>query len=414
MGSNTEDPGGWSMVFEDRTEAHAEESAEDTSPSRLPERTVAQPAPDFGELESIDPIDKTDAQAGPVLQHFDDDDGDPPTIIDPSLAQELQAALEPLLQVEVASARDARLDNAPVDLDDTSKDAQPERTMKSPSPFDVRVTPVLDEFSETLLDPVEKTQRARVPYDLRAEQTLPPPAHEPVKKPTPVPKIIAAPVTPPAGPAPAESSERTALDLAAALGMAPEPAAPKQATPSGAAHEAEKLRVPEQGVPIALGLDTAAPGAAKRNARPAEGMRSDQIAGLAQATDRISRIIPVVLAILLVLATIGISIRMFQPDERQEHVELRFLALGNQDAVTQKSDTGTPVIIETDPPGLLVLFDRKVLGKTPYTGTVPLVLDDTVAIELSSPYFERWLGEVKQGPAGDYTINVRLERRARR
>lgn len=414
MGSNTEDPGGWSMVFEDRTEAHSEEGAEDTSPSRLPERTVAQPAPSFDEIENIDAVEKTDAQAGPVLQHFDDDDGDPPTIIDPSLAQELQAALEPLLKVEVASGRDARLDNAPVDLEETSKDAQPERTMKSPSPFDVRVSPVLDEFSETLLDPVEKTQRARVPYDLRAEQTLPPPARERVKKPAPVPQIIAAPPTPPASPAPAESSERTALDLAAALGMAPEPVAPKRATPSGAAHEAEQLRVPEQGAPLALGLDSAAPSAAKRGARPAEGMRSDQIAGLAQATDRVSRLIPVVLAILLVLATIGISIRMFQPEERQEHVELRFLALGNRGAVTKISDTGTPVIIETDPPGLLVLFDRQVLGKTPYSGTVPLDLNDTVAIELSSPYFERWLGEVKQGPAGDYTINVRLARRARR
>lgn len=425
MGNDSKRPGGWSMVFEDPTQAAPSEGAENTAPSLMPERTVAQPAPTFDELQAADSLEKTDAHLMPDLRHFDDDDGDPPTIIDPSLAAELQLALEPLLNRDTDPVLDERLANMAVELEEAADSAPPERTTRSASPFEVRVTPVIDEFSDTLLDPAEKTQRSRIPYDLRAEQTLPPPARERVRRAPVDPRVIPVSqvASPPAGPAPAtsrssESSERTSLDLAAALGMPPErPAAKKPSpTPPTGVPQPELLRVPEAGAGPALNFQRATPsnGSIRSPAAPRAGLRSDQLAGLASATDRISRLIPVVLVILVVLATIAVSLRLFKPEVRQEHVELRFLALGGTATVTRRSETGTQLIIETDPPGLLVLFDRQVLGKTPFTGSIPLELGPTVAVELSSPYFERWLGEVQRGPAGDYTINVELARRARR
>ena len=115
----------------------------------------------------------------------------------------------------------------------------------------------------------------------------------------------------------------------------------------------------------------------------------------------------------VLLATVMVTASLLKREERQEHVELRFMAIGDSREVTKASSVGTPVIIETEPPGLLVMFDRKVLGKTPFQAELPLELEDSVVVELTSPYFDRYLGEVKRGPAGDYTIRVDLKRRER-
>lgn len=396
------------MVFDDRTDPPED-------PLGPAERTVAQPM----DFEALDPAEATDAHEAPELEG-ELDAHDPPTIIDQSLGDAVRA-LEPQVIDETDPQLDERLDNPPVVLDDDTDDfaAPPERTVRARSPFGVHVEPVLGEHADTLTEAsLERTQRARVPYDLKAELTLPPSANRPKPRPSPVDPVVAPapdrPAPKPRASTPADARARTSLDIAAALGMAPEPAPaePKVSTPSPKLEP--ELRVPEKGGERKLDLGLEAPASKRGERGPREGLRSDQLAGLAESTSRISRLIPIALGLLVLLATIAVSLQLLPSRERQEHVELRFLAIGGAGEITARTSVETRLTIETTPPGLLVLFDRQVLGKTPFTAEVPVDFGEGVALELSSPYFERYLGEVRPDPSGAYRIQVDLTRRERR
>jgi hypothetical protein len=342
-------------------------------------------------------------------------------VIDPGIAQELKLALV----ADTDPSLDERLANVAVALEAASEGAGLEETLKTPSPFEGPLPPrLMPEHIDTISDrgragPPEITQKSKAPPDLMAEQSLPAEARARIERRIPVverfsaPRPPPVPATPPATPPSPSSSpaaaERTALDLAAALGMAPEP---RSATPRPERRLAEpELRVPDKGAPppeLRVELLELREPAKKR-----DGLRAEQLATLARSTGLLAKLLPVAMGILVLLATVALSLSLLRREERQEHVELRFLAIGDDHAVATHSEVGTPVNIETEPPGLLVMFNRQVLGKTPFNGRIPVELEDKVAVELSSPYFERWLGEVRRGPAGDYTITVDLTRRGR-
>ncbi len=391
------------MAFDDRTVPEPIAGAD-------PERTIAQAVPDLARLRASEQTDE--CQIPNLEDEYDDDD--PPTMIDPGLAEELRRALE--------DSNSSQLGQVTVALEGTDKSPimNAERTQVSANPFDVRITPVVMPEADTLLDRAEQTQKARIPHDLRAELSLPAPAIErrrqkgpPVSALPPLalakPKTSRKSVKPPSVP-----SERTAIDLAAALGIAPEPsnAAPVP-VPSRARPVDAPLHVPDAGPQAFLALKPTPDKPAARG-RPSEGLSSDQLNNLAEGTERIARLLPLVLAILLVLSTIAVSVRMFRPESRQEHLELRFLALGKGKAVNANSDLSTTIVVDTEPPGILVLYEREIVGKTPFTATVPVDLQKSVVVELSGPYFEKWIAEVQRGPAGDYTIKVELTPKDRR
>lgn len=429
MGQQDKDRRGWSMVFDDRTDRAADEDQTQTSP----ERTVAQRAPVFEELEppektAAHPIPRIASEArnrakpGPAPHDFDqrDDFYDPPTIIDPGIASEIGQALA----VDTDPALDDRLANMVVALEEAVGSSDPEETLRTPPPQE-GVTfldqdfqlPRIEEHDDTVFDAglppnVEVTQKTKAPVDLMIEHSLPAEARARIERRIPVVErsTRAQRAPPPAAsvsPSPA-AAERTALDLAAALGMAPEPAAPR---PEPVRPQEPELRVPERATPSVE--PRGSPLDLREQPKRREGLRSDQLASLASSTSNIAKIIPVILGMFVLLATVMVTVSLMKREERQEHVELRFMAIGDSREVTKASSVGTPVIIETEPPGLLVMFDRKVLGKTPFQAELPLELEDSVVVELTSPYFDRYLGEVKRGPAGDYTIRVDLKRRER-
>jgi hypothetical protein len=382
-------PREWSMTFDDRT---VPEPIADTAP----ERTIAQAMPDFARMRASE---QTDESEMPDLD--EDDDDDPPTMIDPGLAEQLRQALEDSNASRVAKA------TVPIEGSAKSTPESAERTQISPNPFDMRVTPVVNTEDETLLDPAEQTQKARIPYDLQAELSLPAPAIE-RRRQQPIVSRLPRPAVPKLPQTPSSAREQTAIDIASALGIAPEPSnsapVPK---PSRSNAEDPPLHVPDAGPEPFLALNRPTEKAGP-HARPSEGLSGEQLGGLAEGTERIARLLPVVLMILLVLSTIAVSVRLFKPEARQEHLELRFLALGQGKAFNSQTDLATTIVVDTEPPGILVLYDRDILGKTPFTAMVPVELENNVVVELSGPYFEKWIAEVKRGPAGDYTIKVNL------
>ena len=218
------------------------------------------------------------------------------------------------------------------------------------------------------------------------------------------------------------------LDLAAQLGMAPE--AKVEAKPSiSSSDERPKLKStmeipssPNDEIDLLPFLEDGAskPKSAKKpvpiikqEIRPAEGPSADAINRLVTRTDAAARAIPIVLAAFVILSTITALALLFgSKDTKQAHVEMRFVSLaGPTKSAARSSDTTTRIAVDTIPEGVFVLYGRDVLGKTPIVVEMPLDLDERIGVELRSPYFERWIGEVGRDPTGEYRVFVELEKK---
>ncbi len=223
-----------------------------------------------------------------------------------------------------------------------------------------------------------------------------------------------------------KAREDTDLDLAAMIGVParapsvqepePEPE-PARATPSrgGLADNAElKVGLDDILEPNAKEKknvrDRKQP-AKKRGPAPRDGPSASQLHRLSDATGNIAKIIPLGLGIFVVIATVLISLSFFETSSKQKHVELRFLAMGEDEApaLRRVSEGGTRLFVETKPPDILVLYGGKILGKTPLSINIPLEVIGPVGVELNSPYFERWLTQTDRNVTGELRIEADLE-----
>ena len=330
------------------------------------------------------------------------EDSDPATIVDGSLSAALQDAL----------AR--RPDPTTLPLD-TGLDDPAERTMRSNVPqfegHDEDTGPRTD--PAVVLDPLDApTTSSNI---APREQTS---HHDRTSAPANA-AVSRAPRVSPIGEAVMDvehaeaQAERTMIDLASALGMAPEQvdlslgrAAPEVTEP------AQPSATPQAIDLTPLLPDEDEPGKSKG---PHQGLAGEDIQQLAVATDALARTIPFLLGSVLVIATIAITVMMFGGrSQNQQHIELRFLSLaGPSKAAAVESEQMTRLNLETTPSGLLVLHHQKILGKTPLEIDLGLEIDEKVGVELSGPYYDRWLGEVTREATGEYNISVTLTEKRR-
>lgn len=250
-----------------------------------------------------------------------------------------------------------------------------------------------------------------------------PPALQVVLVPAPV---VAAPPkpAPPAAPEPAVLAK---LKLPGSGSGPTAPAPPPSAAPPAPRPRATST-TPRGGTPLEA-LDPVLPPEPKKEApkkepkkkkkeaererasAPREGASNDELAGAVVTTDAVARMIPIVLMAFTVLAAIFVSIKLFSKDgPNPTHVQLRFLPIGKQEGpLVKPSMKPSRFEFETVPPGLLVLYNNEVLGRTPFTADLPIELAPSVAAEVSSPYYEAWVGELVKGTLGEYKISAVLK-----
>ncbi|MCK6551806.1 PEGA domain-containing protein, partial [Myxococcota bacterium] len=218
--------------------------------------------------------------------------------------------------------------------------------------------------------------------------------------------------------------EMTVLDLGAQLGLAPEKADVVEGSSRGvqipapartkAEQAALRMPLPEQGAKVAELLEEQAEKERER-ALLTPLQRSETInqhlPGWLRATEGAAKLIPILIAVGVALATIAIVVTLFSRSGTggTDHVTLRFLPV--QSAGPENPSLAPPqVTITTEPAGVLVVLDRKILGPTPLSFELPMKAEK-VGVELTSPYFETWIGEVAREPTGEMRIEAKLKRR---
>jgi hypothetical protein len=282
-----------------------------------------------------------------------------------------------------------------------------EYTRKEPIPMEL--------FFETSSDPVSVPMSARPPQPakLRGRSAGPP---------------LVLPVVEPA----AEPAEQTMLDVAAQVGLAPEvekkpsldedtfdevAEAVKEAArdvPEPQKEEAPKLPLPTPIPEIDL-LPFVEEEQAKAKRSPREGAHSQDIRRYAASADVTARLIPIILGVFVIVSTLYGMVAIIQSmaTKTDEHVELRFLATLNgtpSEMITRQGAKMTRIYIETTPPELIVLHNRAILGKTPITVDLPIELSEEIGVELSSPYYETWISQVKR-ESDEYRIRAELTKK---
>ncbi|MBK8014947.1 MAG: hypothetical protein IPK13_26820 [Deltaproteobacteria bacterium] len=154
--------------------------------------------------------------------------------------------------------------------------------------------------------------------------------------------------------------------------------------------------------------------AAKAMARPSEGASAESIRAWTATAHATSKIIPMLLAAFVVLSTIAISIMFFAGSPKNDlHVRVRFLDIGGNPSTLElvQGDAPSHLIVETDPPGVLVVFEQTILGRTPCSASLKVKLQDNIGVELEGPYFEPWVGELSRDIAGDFRLTAKLVRK---
>ena len=208
--------------------------------------------------------------------------------------------------------------------------------------------------------------------------------------------------------------EVTHIDLASALGVGPAPPTVDlpRAESSPAPTRPNDPLLPSASLPKVLS-ELRTPPAEKRSAPMFRPTDVGELRRIVATTESASRIIPVLLAVFLAIASAVVAMQLLSGGPRtQEHIELRFLTKrGRTMATVTSAEDPSRIAIVTDPPGLLVLHGRDILGKTPLSLDLPIKLAKTVGVELSGPYFERWVGEVSPDASGVYQVRVELKRR---
>ncbi len=208
--------------------------------------------------------------------------------------------------------------------------------------------------------------------------------------------------------------DATHIDIASALGVGPlPPPAPRAPVePPTSTPHAPLLR----SAPLPKVLGELKARAAERPPPASDpALDAGELQRVVATTESVSRLIPVVLLLFLVIATGIVAALLLNsgPPGAQEHVELRFVTKTGEPVRASATTDSTRISLTTDPPGLLVLHERDVLGKTPLILDLPVRLENPAAIELNSPYFERWATTVSADPSGSYRVQARLVRRRR-
>ena len=202
--------------------------------------------------------------------------------------------------------------------------------------------------------------------------------------------------------------EATHIDIAAALGVGPIAPAASTRTPTPTTGPREPL-LPS--IPLPKVLEQLRP---SPDRRPPKGRPVDaqDIRRAAATADSVARLIPMVMAAFLLIASALVATLLLSGrTAAQEHVELRFLGRPGSAVEDAAADQPSRISIVTEPEGILVLHGRDILGKTPVSLDLPVRLDARVAVELTGPYFERWVGEISPDDAGAYRVHVQLKRK---
>lgn len=243
-----------------------------------------------------------------------------------------------------------------------------------------------------------------------------PPALQVVLVPAP---MVAAPPKPPNVPvAPEAAAPSAAPKLALPIPRGNTP-------PPGGGLPKSKVRststTPKGGTAVDRSLDpVVAPEEPKKKKKektakvsaPREGASNEELANAVVTGDAVARAIPLVLMAFTVLAAIAVSVKLFSKDTgpNQTHVQLRFLPIGKQEGpLVKPSMKPSRFEFDTVPPGLLVLYENEVLGRTPFSADLQIELSPSVAAEISSPYYEAWVGELQKGTMGEYKIYALLK-----
>ncbi len=307
-----------------------------------------------------------------------------------------------------------------------------DRPPTPPPRNDTLAEPAGAEFEDTLtsgsLDfaPTELDHNDTIPagagalaYDPLIEQSLPPGAkisreQDPEANPQIPAAQQAAPPVVESDPRPDSSAAlQTHLDLAAALGVAPEPTGKeerKRSLPEGMTRppepSLEKLDVGQF-----LGKKASKRDFAAKSSSQPDPHNLDQIQDLARATDNIAKILPTLLGGFVLLATVVLGVLLMSGRSvSTEHVELYFLSQGPGNGVEYGKQYSTPIVIESDPPGLMIVHQQELLGKTPLSTTLPVRLPSKISVQLSSPFYDTWFGEVQEELTGEYRIKATLRR----
>src|SRR5262249_3562920 len=147
--------------------------------------------------------------------------------------------------------------------------------------------------------------------------------------------------------------------------------------PSVLAAEADRI------AEILDGDDKAAHAKKKKPYRRGETMLEHLPRWLAVTTAG-AKVIPVIIGVFVLLATLTIAISILQSrmaTGATEHVTLRFLPVNEPTAPDNQYATPPTITIETEPAGVLIVLDRKILGPTPLTFESPY-RGDRLGIEL--------------------------------
>lgn len=381
-------------------------------PDDAPEMTIRAPAPSFDAPAVAVTDTKTTDESEQAFPDLDTDDDLPQT--SPSVKA---------LEETPFSEQTPFLDETPYPDDTPVPDLEHDATVR---PGD-DAPPTLNERPN---DNVERTMKAPIPYDLFHEGALP----EVSKKPPTITRrrVSAAERAPSPPRPPRRSGSETMLDLAAQLGMAPTPPSKPEPDPEPSEPFSEPRIVkatmeippaPNDEIDLLPFLDGASADSGKsakkpvpvvkQKARPAEGPDANEIHRLVAHTDAAARAIPVALAAFVIIGTVTALAMLFTSKERRQvHVEMRFVSLaGPLTSPMHASKTPTRINIDTVPEGVFILLGQDILGKTPIAVDLPYRLDERVAVELKSPYFERWVGEVARDPTGEYRVFVELKRK---
>lgn len=453
------DSRGESLVFDDRTQLNQEDTTDPPDAPDAPDHaTVIDEALDervAGRLRTLrremelrsrraeEDAEKTAFAEAPC---FDDDDSPGTSETRPMrIADELPLGGEktPGDDFEMGPATepvppdDHNAEETAVDLSSEQVDAllKPQRSYVE-SPMEDRSADTLEEEGFGRLQADAYTVRAAAPLE---EPELPPPidreanAEYTRKEPIPyelffgsagpevedVPPSVRPPPPRIRKSKPAESSDDsfpdTMLNVAAFAGVAPEPAPLGEPDEEVAADQPEpKVPLPDEGdEDVGLEIEALLDAEPPRPA-PRDGVGTEDLRRLADVSSATAKVIPMVLAVFVVVATLVIAINLFQASSppTSRHVELRFLAThrGKQTQVLTSEDAPTARInIETIPPDILVVHSRQILGKTPITVDLPINLGEEIGVELSGPYYETWVSQIhRDGATDEYKIKAEL------
>lgn len=318
--------------------------------------------------------------------------GDSPTLIDPALASEVRAALDDRASSESAHTLSEAVDDAPK--------AVGRRTIE-------------ERYSETARGgeraPAQRPNAAQRPNPAQRPKTGHPPSRAASAPPSPRPTTGSHSRGPTSG-LRVPARDTTHIDLASALGVGPlPPSAPPPANDSSTPDPNAPLLA---STPLPKVLENLKAPPARRRGPADHSPDAGELQRVIATTDSVSRMIPFVLVVFLLVATALVAgLLISGRPVQQKHVELRFLPLRGQAVAQIASKTPTRIALATEPQGLLVLHGHEILGKTPLSVDLPIRLSNPVGVELSGPYFERWIGEVKADEAGDYQVDVILKRR---